>query len=49
MGLKPGRCRLEGWKPAKPGEDGTDDGEMDVRGVADGLEAQCGFVQSFGD
>ena len=25
-----------------------DDGEMDVRGVVDGLEAQCGFVQSLG-
>ena len=26
------------------GEDGLDDGEMDVRGVAEGQEAQCGFV-----
>ena len=25
-----------------------DDGEMDVRGVAEGKEAQCGFVQSLG-
>ena len=26
----------ESCNPAKPGEDGTDDGEMDVRGVAEG-------------
>ena len=35
-------------KSAKSGEDRTHDGEMDLRGVAVGLEAQCAFVQSFG-
>ena len=32
----------------KSGEYGTDDGEMDVQGVAEGYEVQCEFVQSFG-